>query len=227
MVKRISRNQILIGLPGNVHEIALKRMWAGLSIELLQLAFSSYTEVLDLLLNQKKVSLEFSVVPDLPQLPSFYWRQSTWRSNKWSQKVQRGESLVGPVMPLPVLITLHEFRNGCPNSEEADRFSSESEVRLCCNVVMQVAGEMAVLDSGFEFHNYHAVSLADDRETLWSDSEKPKPFISYHLTPLESTKENTLQSYVYEDERYASLISKVPEYEPCRKDTVDSVALDV
>ncbi|KAK2642122.1 hypothetical protein Ddye_023885 [Dipteronia dyeriana] len=93
---------------------------------------------------------------------------------------------------------------------------------------MQVAREMAVLDSGFAFHNDHAFSLADDRETLWSDSEKPKPFISYHLTPLESsTKDNTLQSYVYEDERYASLISKVLEYEPCRKDTVDSVALDL
>ncbi|KAK0577790.1 hypothetical protein LWI29_000128 [Acer saccharum] len=217
-----------IGLPANVHEIALRQMWAGLPIELLQLAFSSYTEVLDVLLNQKKVSLEFSVVPDLPQLPPFYLRKSTWRSNKWSQKVQPGDSLVGPVMPLPVLITLHEFHNGCPNSEEADRFSSESEVRLCCNEVMQVAREMAVFDSGFEFHNDHAVSLADDRETLWSDSEKPKPFISYHLTPLESsTKDNTLQSYVYEDERYARLISKVPKYEPCRKDTVDSVALDL
>ncbi|KAK1564531.1 hypothetical protein Q3G72_005204 [Acer saccharum] len=217
-----------IGLPANIHEIALRRMWAGLPMELLQLAFSSYTEFLDVQLNQKKVSLEFSVVPDLPQLPPFYLRRSTWRSNKWSQKVQRGDSLVGPVMPLPVLITLHEFRNGCPNSEEADRFSSEAEVRLCCDEVMQVAREMAVLDSGFEFHNDHAVSLADNRENFWVNSEKPKPFISYHLTALESsTKDKKAPNYVCEDVRYANLISKVPEYEPCPKDTVDSVALDL
>ncbi|KAI9173435.1 hypothetical protein LWI28_001354 [Acer negundo] len=218
-----------IGLPTNIHEIALRRMWAGLPMELLQLAFSSYTEFLDVQLNQKKVSLEFSVVPDLPQLPPFYLRRSTRRSNKWSQKVQHGDSLVGPVMPLPVLITLHEFRNGCPNSEEeADRFSSEAEVRLCCDEVKQVAREMAVLDSGFEFHNDHAVSLADDRENFWVDSEKPKAFISYHLSALESsTKDKTAPNYVCEDVRYANLISKVPEYEPCPKDTMDSVALDL
>ncbi|KAL5857326.1 hypothetical protein ACOSQ3_004784 [Xanthoceras sorbifolium] len=218
-----------IGLPANIHEIALRRMWAGLPMELLQLAFSSYFEIFDVLLNQKKVSLEFSVVPDLHQLPPFFLRKSTSRSSKWSQKVQRHDSLVGPVMPLPVLITLHEFRNGCPNSEEeADKFSSEAEVGLCCNEVMQVAREMAVLDSGFEFHNDHAVLLGDDRDNFWADSEKPKPFILYHLPALESsTKDDTVQNYDYEDVRYASLISKVHEYEPCRKDTVDGVALDL
>ncbi|KAL5817919.1 hypothetical protein ACOSQ3_026297 [Xanthoceras sorbifolium] len=218
-----------IGLPANIHEIALRRMWTGLPMELLQLAFSSYNEFLDVLLNQKTVSLEFSAVPDLPQLPPFYLRKSTSRSNKWSRKVQRGDSLVGPVMPLPVLITLDKYHNGCPNSEEAaEKFSSEAEVSLCCDEVMQVAREMALLDSGFEFPNDHTVSLADDRDNLWVDSEKPKPFILYHLpAPESSTKDDTVQNYVYEDVRYASLLSKVPEYESCPKDTVDSVALDL
>ncbi|KAL5773547.1 hypothetical protein ACOSQ2_013471 [Xanthoceras sorbifolium] len=167
----------------------------------------------------------------LHQLPPFYLRKSTSRSSKWSQKVQRHDSLLGPVVPLPVLITLHEFRNGCPSSEEeADKFSSEAEVSLCCNEVMQVSREMAVLDLGFEFQtNDQAVLLGDDRDNLWADSEKPKPFIRYHLPALESSiKDDTVLNYVYEDVTYASLISKVPEYdEPCRKDTVDSVALDL
>ncbi|KAH7569610.1 hypothetical protein JRO89_XS06G0208200 [Xanthoceras sorbifolium] len=155
-----------IGLPANIHEIALRRMRA--------------------------------VVPDLP-------------------------TPVAAFLLKKVNITQH-------SEEEADKFSSEAEVSLCCNEVMQVSREMAVLDLGFEFQtNDQAVLLGDDRDNLWADSEKPKPFIRYHLPALESSiKDDTVLNYVYEDVTYASLISKVPEYdEPCRKDTVDSVALDL
>ncbi|KAK7840777.1 histone deacetylase 6 [Quercus suber] len=95
------------GLPASIHEVALRRLWAGLPMELLQLAYSIYSKFLEVLLDQKKVSLEFLVVPDLPQLPPFFLRKPSCHSNKWSHKVQRDDTLVGPVLPLPILLTLH------------------------------------------------------------------------------------------------------------------------
>ena len=116
-----------------MHEIALKSMWASLPMELLQLAFSSYSDFLEVLMDQKKVALEFLVVPDIPQLPPFFFRKPSSRSSRWSSKVPRTDALVGPVLPLPILITLHELRNGCPNSQdEIGAFSPNMELRNRC-----------------------------------------------------------------------------------------------
>ncbi|XP_044478080.1 uncharacterized protein LOC123205217 [Mangifera indica] len=218
-----------ISLPASIREVALRRVWAGLPMELLQLAFSNYNEVLEVLMDQKKISLEFLVVPDLPQLPPFFLRKPSCRSNKWTQKVQRDDALVGPVLPLPILVTLHEFRNGSPYSEEeASNFSSEGELYLRCEEVMQVAHEMAVSDSGIDFNEEHAVSLADSRDETWVDSRKPKPFIYYRPGALDcSNKDHALRNCVYKDDKFFNLISKVAKSEPCPKDRVDSVAVDL
>ncbi|CAI0442556.1 unnamed protein product [Linum tenue] len=58
-----------VNMPTSIREVALRKTWAGLPMELLQLSFSSYSELLDVLLDQKKLSVEFLPVPDLPQLP--------------------------------------------------------------------------------------------------------------------------------------------------------------
>ncbi|KAJ6672720.1 TATA BOX-BINDING PROTEIN ASSOCIATED FACTOR RNA polymerase I SUBUNIT C [Salix viminalis] len=154
-----------INMPTSIHEVALRRMWAELPTEFLQLAFSSYSDLHEVLLDQKRSTLEFSVVPELPQLPPFFLRKPSNRSNRWSHKVQSGDALVGPVLPLPILSTLHELLNGCPNSqEETGGFSSESELRVQCNEVMQVAKEVAVSDSTTKLQDDNAVSLDDDRD---------------------------------------------------------------
>lgn len=218
-----------ISLPTSIREVALRKMWACLPMELLQLAFSSYTEILEVLFNKNKTSLEFLMVPDLPQLPPFFLRKPSCRSNKWSQKVQRSDAIIGPVLPLSILVTLHEFRNGCPDSEEeASRFSSEEEIGRLCDEVIQVAGEMAVSASASEFHDDHVVSLADDKDDMQVDSQKPKPFISYNPTAFEcSTRDNTAKNSVYKDARFSNLISKVPECPSFPKDKADNVTLDM
>lgn len=213
-----------ISLPLSVREVALKRIWACLPIELLQLAFSSYTEILEVFSGQK-ASLEFSVVPDLPQLPPFFLRKHFCRSNKWSQKFQRDDAIVGPVLPLPILVTLYELQNGSPDSQEVGKFSSEEELNIRCDEVMQVAIEMAVSDSAAMSHNDCAVSLADDRDDLWVDSQKSKPFISYNPTAFECSMRD--YNHVFKDVRFSKLISKVPERPSFPKDKADSIAPDL
>lgn len=213
-----------ISLPSSVCEVALKRIWACLPMELLQLAFSRYAEILEVC-SDEKASLEFSVVPDLPQLPPFFLRKHFCRSSKWSQKFQRSDAIVGPVLPLPILVTLHELHNGCPYSQEVGKFSSEEELNIRCDEVMQVASEMAVSDSAAKSHNDHAVSLADDRDDLWVDSQKLKPFIWYNPTAFECTARD--DNRAFKDTVFSNFISKVPEQPSSPKDKADGIALNL
>ncbi|KAH1097505.1 hypothetical protein J1N35_014426 [Gossypium stocksii] len=117
-------------------------------------AFSSHFELLDVAFDDMTMPLEFSIVPDLPQLPSFLLGEPSCRNIKWSYKMQ----LVGPILPLPILLALYEFRNGCPNSEKMCGFSSEMEFGLRFNEVMRVIAEMAKLDFCL-LNNDESVSL--------------------------------------------------------------------
>ena len=218
-----------ISLPSSIHEVALRRLWADLPVEFLQLAFSNYSEFLEVLVDRKRVSLEFLVVPDQPQLPPFFLRKPSWRSNKWSQKVTRTDALVGPVLPLPILLALHEFHNGCPSSEEeSGGLSVEAEVRHRCNEVMQVAHEMAALDSTSVLYEDRTVSLADDREETWVGSQTAKPFFIHHpiaFTPgaIDQTEEQSVDK----DEVFGTLISKVPEQEHASTANTETVGLEL
>ncbi|KAI6679393.1 hypothetical protein NL676_033274 [Syzygium grande] len=160
--------------PTTVGEIMSRKEWAGLPIELLLLAFSGYSEFVEVLLDQKKVSLEFLVVPEMEQLQPFFLREPSFRSNKWSKKVHRSDALVGPVLPVHFLSTLYLVRDG--SSEASVGLSPETELGLRFGEVMQVAPKMAMLDSGSEVHDEHAVSLANDKEETWTASELQKPF---------------------------------------------------
>ncbi|KAL0899942.1 hypothetical protein Bca101_083903 [Brassica carinata] len=195
-----------INSPTSVFGIALRETWSSLPIELLLLAFSNYTEVEGVLLDKKKPSLEFLPVPELPQLPPFLLRKPSRRSSKWSKKIQPGIDLIGPVLPLPVLLTLHELRNGCLNSEQQE-FSPDAEFSDRCNQISKAAREMA--NSGA---SETTISLEDD---MWlnSDSQKErKRFIAY--SPVTKTDDSDREH----EEELTKFVSKVR-----RKDNNDDV----
>lgn len=218
-----------ISLPSSVHDIALRRLWVDLPMELLQLAFSSYSEFLEVLVDCKKVSLEFLVVPDIAQLPPFFLRKPSCRSNKWSEKVKPSEALVGPVLPLPILLTLHDLRNGCPDlEEESSGFAVEAELRLRCNEVMQVAREIAAPGPVSELDNDCAVSLADDREDAFVGSQKAKPFLLHNPTAFTRTSVDHMEGKsIYKDEIFNTLVSKVHENKRTASDHEESVGLEL
>ncbi|KAJ4834206.1 hypothetical protein Tsubulata_020560 [Turnera subulata] len=237
-----------INLPTSVHEIALRRIWADLPVNILQLAFSSYSELVDLQLHRKKVPIEFLVVPDLTQLPPFLLRKPPSRSSRMSHVEQFDDNLLGPALPLPVLLTVHELRNGRPNSQEeigtmspeaelgsqcredkrTGSFSPGVELSNQCSEVLEVAREMAICDSKFE-HDDDAVSLAnnDDKYDVWVDSEKPKPFFLYHPVAFHhSTKGNNKVYSVHKDDQFSNLIAKVHKKSPISSDKVSLDHID-
>ncbi|XP_062118084.1 uncharacterized protein LOC133831705 [Humulus lupulus] len=215
-----------ISLPSSIHEVALRRLWADLPVDFLQMAFSNYSEFLEVLVGRHRMCLEFLAVPDQPQLPPFILRNPSLRSNKWSQKVQPPDVLVGPLLPLPILLALHEFHNGCRSSEEqSSSFAAEAELRHCCDEVMQVAREVANSDFASELHKDHVVSLADDREELVS--ETAKPFFLHHPSAFNTGAINhTEEQSAYKDEVYGTLISKVSE-EHASVETMETVGLEL
>ncbi|KAF8380140.1 hypothetical protein HHK36_027623 [Tetracentron sinense] len=210
-----------VSLPSSIHEIASRRIWTGLTMDLLHLAFSNYAELLEVLVDQKKVSLDFLDIPDLPQLPPFFLRKPSGRSNKWSQKVQPGNSLVGPVLPLPILLTLREAAKekkfSVLEEDESDGSSVETELTRQCNEVMKVANEMVHPVSFSGPNDSPAVSLADDREEKWLGSQELKPFFLYNPQAFSETKGHTMDitqdKPVFKDERFATFVSKMHEKE--------------
>ncbi|KAL5538007.1 hypothetical protein UlMin_044220 [Ulmus minor] len=194
-------------LPSSIHEVALWKSWANLPIECLQIAFSNYPEILEVLVDCKKATLEFFIVPDLHQLPPFFLRFPSSCSNKWPRQRKRkateaasssevpsskpcsrkkmkqkkgpltdANSLVGPVLHLPILLMLYEFRNRCPNSEESSGFSLEEELRVYCDKIIRITNEMAPSYFTSKLLDDHAISLVDDTEETWTGSQKAKPF---------------------------------------------------
>ncbi|ESQ48071.1 hypothetical protein EUTSA_v10020051mg [Eutrema salsugineum] len=179
----------------SVFDIALKETWSRLPMELLMLAFSSYSEVEGVLIDKKKPSLEFLVVPKFPQLPPFFLRKPSSRSSKWSKKEQPGVELIGPVLPLPVLLTLQKFDSGCPDSEE--EYSPDVEFSDRCNQISKAAREMA--NSGVD---ETIISLGDDMLVDEYSQKEKKRFIAY--SPITKTADSDR-----EHQELTTFISKV------------------
>ncbi|CAJ1947447.1 unnamed protein product [Sphenostylis stenocarpa] len=207
-----------IKLPSSLHEVALRRLWADLPMELLQLAFLSHAKCHEVVgnLDNNRVALEFLAVPDLPQLPPFFLRKSSTHSN---------DDIVGPIIPFPVLLVLNEFRNGYSNLEGGE-FSVEAEVGLRYKEVMQVAGEIAVSAFGPTHLDEHAVSLAEDGEETWVGSSKPRSFMLYRPVSFKSTAADHVQEkFVYSDTNYDTFISHVQEKKSTKQ--IESVGQEI
>ncbi|XAR65417.1 hypothetical protein NMG60_11009543 [Bertholletia excelsa] len=191
----------------SIHELATRKIWASLPMDLLQLAFSCYSEFLEVLVDNKKVSLEFLEIPSCPQLPPFVFRTPSSRSSKWSQKVQPGNAFVGPVLPTPVLLALHKLRM----EEKEDLLSANDELSNQCSEVMRLALEMNAA------HNEYAVSLADNSDNMCSSTQNLNN-LSLHKPGAFSCKfcaiDPTMDNFIYKNESFTTFVSKAPQKEP-------------
>ncbi|PIA38842.1 hypothetical protein AQUCO_02700203v1 [Aquilegia coerulea] len=207
-----------ISWPMNIHEITSSRMWGGLSVDLLQLAFTIYSELVGVPVEHRKISLEALDIPTLPQLPPFFSKTPTRRSSKWSWKLQLGDVLVGPVLPLPFLRALHKVKkkdSNCWYLEEEE--NEELELTQQCNEVMIVASEMALSESHCELNESPAVSLANDSEERWGGFQKQKPLFLFKpcasLEKIGSTSDSSPRGPIYEDNNFDTFVSRTHERE--------------
>ncbi|XP_058096109.1 uncharacterized protein LOC131241325 [Magnolia sinica] len=199
-----------INFPTSIHEIASSRIWSGLQLDLLQMAFFKH---LDLLMCQTDRWVEFLDVPGFPpgQMPPFFLRKPSRRSEKWPCKAEQGDTLAGPVLPLTVLLTLHQISMGSTFGPKGgvDGFSMETELTNHCNEFINMANDLLSCD------DTHSVSLASDNEK-WVASQEvqcQKTFFFYepkaHLDAgtMCHEKNNTAERSVKEESNQTDRVS--------------------
>ncbi|MBA0869646.1 hypothetical protein Goshw_000944 [Gossypium schwendimanii] len=76
-----------ISLATSICKATTRQIWATFPLKLLLLVFSSHPELLDVPFDDMTIPLDFSIVPDLSQLPPFLLGEPSCRSTKWSHKM--------------------------------------------------------------------------------------------------------------------------------------------
>ncbi|XP_026427049.1 uncharacterized protein LOC113323031 isoform X2 [Papaver somniferum] len=187
-----------VSVPMSINEIAVSRMWTGLSISALQLGFSSYSELPQIKLHFKEVSMDFLHIPKSPQLPPFLLRKPS-RRNKESQEVQPGDDLLGPVLPLPVLVNLRKVEKEMGTSAADKNEENEFPLTHQCDEIMRVVDIMGLPGSSAELLDSHAVSLDDDMDESSSVFQEVKSLVFCKPTSFTSENRHSVEQPVPED----------------------------
>lgn len=167
-----------VSMPASVYEIVSRMMWTGLPMNILEVAFPEYADVLEF--DQKKVPLEFPVIPDHNQSPPFLLRNPSHCSMKRSSKVRHSEDFVGPVLPLPALVVLSEIsRRGYSFIGEVNEFSPEDIFTHRCEEVIRLTKEMRAVNVSDKQEKECAVSLNEDMDETWTNKSKSKSLFLY------------------------------------------------
>ncbi|KAK5792546.1 hypothetical protein PVK06_033661 [Gossypium arboreum] len=120
----------------------------------------------------KRSSLALSFVFNNISLPTSICKAAS--KQMWATfPLEHDDSLVGHILPLLIFLALYEFRNGYPNSEKMCGFSLDMEFGFRFDEVMRVTTKMAISNFCL-FNNDECVSLADDRDEIRVNSQRPK-----------------------------------------------------
>ncbi|XP_021750578.1 uncharacterized protein LOC110716278 [Chenopodium quinoa] len=192
-----------VDMPTSLYEIVSRLMWTSLPMNILEVAFPEYSEVLEV--EHKKFSLDFPVIPDQNQSPPFFLRDPSHFTNQRSGRGRRSEDFVGPVFPLPALVVLNEIsRCGYSFVGEVNEFSPEDIFTQQCKYVMRLTKELGTLIVGDKPDNYRAASLKEDR-----NESEPRPVFMYKPSAfLDEIEEHTVSDL---GERFNTIVAKFAE----------------
>ncbi|XP_073006561.1 uncharacterized protein, partial [Typha latifolia] len=182
-------------IPTSIFEIASRRMLNCLQLDLLSLAFSTYSD----LFGNPDYSFEFLEVPScLPhnQFRPFFVGKPSRRGEKWSSKASSDDGFVGPVLPIPVLVTLHEIDYESNNSSFLKEKLDGDLLSLQCKEVLE------------NVFSETEISIADtDNCKEWSASQElhdEKPFFIYEPVQSGSRCKITAKKVVQEEQSQAN-----------------------
>jgi hypothetical protein len=133
-------------VPMNAFEIACQSILSGLSSDILHVSFSKYKDMLKS--GTKEGLLEYLEVPRcLPhnELRPFMLAKPSSTSEKLTSKVISQNAIVGPVLPVPVLLAMEERNNGIESPDDSENAETDF-VRDRCSEVLEafVAEEVSI-----------------------------------------------------------------------------------
>ncbi|CAL9157942.1 unnamed protein product [Musa hybrid cultivar] len=136
-----------VSIPTSIFEVACRRTLNCLQSDILPLAFSKYSDLFRL---DWASTFEFLEIPwSLSQkrsLPFFAGKPSR-RSEKWSSKTLFGDALVGPVLPVPVLLALQQNDKKDGSFTFKDNPDDDLLDYQCRTVLKDVLPEISIADT--------------------------------------------------------------------------------
>ncbi|KAG0496136.1 hypothetical protein HPP92_000827 [Vanilla planifolia] len=160
-----------VSIPTNVFEVASRRILSTLLPDILPLAFSKYGELFTSHARTSFLPLEFPQCLPFHRLPPFFMNRPSRRSELLSSKVLPRDAIVGPLLPMSVLLALQQMyltgRKDPSSTEPNDDLLSLE----CKAVIENVFPEISIAEScGF--------SGWESSQELQND----KPFFVYKPT---------------------------------------------
>ncbi|CAN0883983.1 hypothetical protein LINGRAHAP2_LOCUS14705 [Linum grandiflorum] len=186
-----------VSMPRSIHDIASMKAWSSLPRQLIELAFCNYCQLLQEKKKDEGVFQSLAVPDDVPQFPPF-WLRNPWPGPSPSPSPSTNKTaLMGPILPLPFLMTIDKFQNGSEPEEELDGH---------CNQVT----EMIKKEVG------GAVGVGN-----------PKCLLVYRPVSFERCSSNNnnggISSFYQGDHNFGTLITKLKpqeEAEACKKSDI-------
>ncbi|KAJ8428238.1 hypothetical protein Cgig2_009953 [Carnegiea gigantea] len=220
-ISDLSRSDIFrdVIMPTSLFEIACRVLWIKLPMDVLEMAFSTYTEVHGTRTDKKKAKLEFPIIPDQDHAPFFFLKCPSLRSNERSSKVQLSDDFVGPLLPLPVALVVYEIsKHGYSLVEKTDEASPEKAFFLQCKTIASLAKEVGVSCFSSDEDKRCPGSLVDDNEETLVGSLNTSILFLYKASacPDEPAGVHTVEKpngLSPEAERFNLVVAKLPEHE--------------
>lgn len=135
-------------VPMNAFEIACQSILSGLSSDISHISFSKYKDMLKP--GTKEGLLEYLEVPRCSphnELRPFLLAQPSSTSEKLTSKVISQNAIVGPVLPVPVLLAMEERKKGIDSPYDTEDAETDS-LRDRCSEVLDafVPGEISIAE---------------------------------------------------------------------------------
>ncbi|CAM0872207.1 unnamed protein product [Alopecurus aequalis] len=132
-------------VPMNVFEIACQSILSGLSSNILCVSFSKYKDMLKS--GTKEGLIEYLEVPrSLPhnELQSFLLPKPSSTGEKLTSKAISQNAIVGPVLPVPVLLALEEMDKGIDSPYDTETAETDFVRDRCSEVLEALVPEISI-----------------------------------------------------------------------------------
>lgn len=135
-------------VPLNAFEIACQSILSGLSSDILQISFSKYKDMLKS--GTKEGLLEYLEVPRcLPHLElwPFLLAKPSSTGEKLTSKVISQNAIVGPVLPIPVLLAMEEMNKGTESPDDRETAETDFVHDRCSEVREAFVPETSIAEA--------------------------------------------------------------------------------
>lgn len=189
-----------ISTPTSIFEVACKKILNSLGSDLFPLTFSKYSDLFTV--DNSGSTFEFlEIPPSFPEkrfLPFFFAKPSR-RGEKWYGKSSSGQSLVGPLIPVPVLLALQQIEKGMPlmGKEDPDDDLLDNQ---CRTVLSEVFPEISIADTT----NNNCFGATDDLQA-------EKSYLVYEpQTCTRSTNRTSIEVAIHTKQEFAEFDERKP-----------------